>query len=84
MNSGKEIANEVYWVGQVDWSIRDFHSFNTEDGSTYNAFLLLDEKPALIDGVKAEYADDQLTRVLPLLSGKALQYVICKGLCLSA
>ena len=42
----------VNWVGAVDWNIRDFHGYITNRGSTYNAYLIRDEKTALIDTVK--------------------------------
>ena len=42
----------VNWVGVVDWNIRDFHGYITSRGTTYNAYLIRDEKTALIDTVK--------------------------------
>ncbi len=39
-----KIADNIYWVGAVDWNIRDFHGYSTYEGSTYNAYLILDEK----------------------------------------
>jgi flavorubredoxin len=47
-----ELAPKVYWVGAIDWTIRDFHGYLTEDGSTYNAYLLVDDHVTLIDTVK--------------------------------
>ncbi len=38
-----EIAKDIYWVGVIDWNIRDFHGYSTYEGSTYNAFLIMDE-----------------------------------------
>ena len=49
-----EIAKGIYWVGAIDWNIRDFHGYSTNEGTTYNAYLILDEKVALIDNVKNE------------------------------
>ena len=50
-----KIAEGVYWVGAIDWNLRNFHGYETEKGSTYNAYLILDEKimarfPVLRDG----------------------------------
>ena len=42
----------VNWVGVVDWNIRDFHGYITSRGTSYNAYLIQDEKTALIDTVK--------------------------------
>ena len=52
-----EIAKDIFWVGVIDWNIRDFHGYSTYQGTTYNAFLIMDEKITLIDAVKKEYAD---------------------------
>ncbi len=42
-----EIKPDVYWVGGIDWNERNFHGYTTERGSTYNAYLILDEKITL-------------------------------------
>ena len=52
-----EIADGIYWVGAIDWNIRDFHGYSTYQGTTYNAYLILDEKITLIDAVKKEFSD---------------------------
>ena len=39
-----ELAPKVYWVGAIDWDLREFHGYLTEKGSTYNAFLILDDR----------------------------------------
>jgi anaerobic nitric oxide reductase flavorubredoxin len=43
------LKDGVYWVGVVDWNIRDFHGYVTNRGSSYNAYLIQDEQTALID-----------------------------------
>ena len=48
-----KISESVYWVGAIDWNIREFHGYSTHRGSTYNAYLILADKPTLIDTVKA-------------------------------
>jgi flavorubredoxin len=58
-----EIKKDIYWVGAVDWDIRDFHGYTTYQGSTYNAYLVKDEKIALFDGVKKGFELDLLHRV---------------------
>ena len=42
--SNKELAPGIHWVGAVDWDVRDFHGYSTLQGTTYNAFLIVDEK----------------------------------------
>ena len=48
----------VNWVGVVDWNIRDFHGYVTSRGSAYNAYLISDEKIALVDTVKHAFSND--------------------------
>jgi flavorubredoxin len=60
---GLEIAPKVYWVGAIDWNVRDFHGYHTPHGSTYNAYLVLDEQVALIDTVKRSCFDEMKARV---------------------
>ena len=48
-----ELMKDVYWVGVVDWGLRQFHGheLSTHRGSTYNSYLILDEKTVLVDTV---------------------------------
>ncbi|MBF0101103.1 MAG: flavodoxin domain-containing protein [Desulfobacterales bacterium] len=65
----KEIKKGIFQVGVTDWNIRDFHGYSTESGTTYNAFLILDEKNVLIDTVKKEFSDqliDNIKSIIPL------------------
>lgn len=38
-----KIREDIYWVGGIDWELRNFHGYLTQKGSTYNAYLILDE-----------------------------------------
>ncbi|MGA2061820.1 MAG: FprA family A-type flavoprotein [Thermoguttaceae bacterium] len=71
------LRENIDWVGYVDWTIRDFHSYDTERGATYNAYLVRDEKTALIDAVKAPYADDLLAKISALCPPDKIDYVVC-------
>jgi anaerobic nitric oxide reductase flavorubredoxin len=71
------LRENIDWVGYVDWNVRDFHSYDTEHGATYNAYLVRDQKTALIDAVKAPYADDLLRNVSALCDPKKVDYVVC-------
>jgi len=66
----------VNWVGAIDWNIRDFHGYNTNRGSTYNAYLIRDEKVALIDTVKKEFCNDLIAHVEELTSFDKIDYII--------
>ena len=50
-----QITDKVYWVGAIDWSLRNFHGYLTSRGSSYNAFLILADKVTLIDTVKPQF-----------------------------
>ena len=76
MLSPVQITPDVWWVGAVDWNERDFHGYTTDRGSTYNAYLILDEHPTLIDAVKAPFVDELLTRVSQLVDPSRIEYVI--------
>ena len=58
-----KIKPNVYWVGGIDWDLRDFHGYKTPKGSTYNAYLIIDEKITLIDTVKHYLFEEMLEPV---------------------
>lgn len=67
----------IDWVGYVDWNVRDFHGYHTNRGSTYNAYLVRDEKTALIDTVKRPFAEELLKNVSALADPSQIDYVVC-------
>ncbi len=71
-----EIAKGIYDVGVNDWNIRDFHGYSTYQGTSYNAFLILDEKIALIDTVKKDFSDQLLDNISKIIDPKKIDYVI--------
>ena len=58
-----EIRPGIYWVGGIDWDLRYFHGYVTPRGSTYNSYLIMDEKIVLVDTVKHYLADEMLRDV---------------------
>ena len=71
-----KISDHVYWVGAVDWTIRDFHGYLTQRGSTYNAYLILADKITLIDTVKAPFKEEMLSRIASVVNPEDINYVI--------
>ena len=71
------LYDNIDWVGYVDWTVRDFHSFSTYRGATYNAYLVRDEKTALVDTVKEHYTDDLLRNMAALTDLSRVDYVVC-------
>jgi flavorubredoxin len=71
-----EIAKGIYDVGVIDWNIRDFHGYSTCQGTSYNAFLIIDEKIALIDTVKKNFSDQLIDNISKIIDPKKVDYVI--------
>lgn len=71
-----ELAKNVYWVGAVDWLTRDFHGYSTNRGTTYNAFLIIDEKVTLIDTVKKPYRSDLMHRIRNIIDPEKIDYLV--------
>jgi len=71
-----KISENVYWVGAIDWKLRDFHGYSTSHGSTYNAYLILGEKPILIDTVKAQFYEEMLARISSVIDPQNIRYLI--------
>ncbi len=71
-----ELVPKVYWVGAIDWTLRDFHGYLTEAGTTYNAYLILDERITLIDTVKAESVPEMMARVAEIVDPEKISYII--------
>lgn len=71
-----KISEKVYWVGAIDWNIRDFHGYSTKRGTTYNAYLILSDKPTLIDTVKKEFYGEMMARIQSVIDPKKIQIII--------
>ncbi len=72
-----EICKDVYWVGAVDWGLRDFHGYATEQGSTYNAFLVRGkDKTALIDTVKSDLVDQMLASIREIMDPADIDIIV--------
>jgi len=71
-----KISESVYWVGAIDWNIREFHGYSTLRGSTYNAYLILAEKVTLIDTVKAPFQEELLARIASVIDPQKIDYLV--------
>jgi len=70
------VTDDVYWVGAIDWTIRDFHGYSTERGTTYNAFLILADKVTLIDTVKAPFCEEMFSRIASVIDPAKIDYIV--------
>ena len=71
-----KLADGIYWVGAIDWNLRNFHGYETEKGSSYNAYLILDEKVTLIDTVKEGFGEEMLSRIRSVIDPAKIDVVI--------
>ena len=54
------VKNNIKWVGKIDWELRKFHGdeYSTHNGSSYNSYLIKEDKVALIDTVWGPFAKE--------------------------
>jgi len=71
-----KIKENIYWAGYIDWNLRNFHGYSTPSGSSYNAYLILDEQPTLIDTVKHYGYDEMLSRLKEIMDPSKIKYII--------
>ncbi|RDE16102.1 MAG: MBL fold metallo-hydrolase [Candidatus Thorarchaeota archaeon] len=73
-----EVVKDVYWVGAIDYNVRNFHgySYTTHHGTTYNAYLVMGEKIALIDGVLGSFSEEMFSRISEIIEPEKIDYMI--------
>ncbi len=74
--TAEKLTDKVYWVGAIDWGVRDFHGYLTSRGSTYNAFLIIDEKITLIDTVKKPFMNEMLARISSVIPPEKIDVIV--------
>lgn len=71
-----KLKENVYWVGEIDWDLRNFHGYLTQQGTTYNAYLILDEKITLIDSVRPYLYERMMQRLSRLIDPSRIHYIV--------
>jgi flavorubredoxin len=71
-----KLTENIYWVGGIDWNLRNFHGYLTQKGSTYNAYLIIDEKITLIDTVKHYLYDEMIERISSIIDPAKIDTII--------
>lgn len=71
-----EIKKDIYWVGVKDWNLVEFHGYSTPHGSTYNSYLIMDEKITLVDGVKHYLTHEQIERIKSVTDFSKIHYIV--------
>lgn len=70
------VSENVYWIGFIDWNLRNFHGYSTPSGSTYNAYFIDDEMPTVIDSVKHYGADEMIRRLKEVTDVSKIKYIV--------
>jgi len=70
------VKKDIHWVGAVDWSVRDFHGYSTMKGTSYNAFLVMDEKITLFDTLKQPFKNDLLHCIHKVVDPGKIDYLV--------
>lgn len=64
MPNALKIRDNIYWVGALDWEVRDIHCNTVPYGTTYNAYIVMDgEDVLLIDTVHPDFTDEMMSRI---------------------
>ncbi|MCK5128250.1 MAG: anaerobic nitric oxide reductase flavorubredoxin [Clostridiales bacterium] len=74
----KNVKNNVHWVGKTDWELRQFHGdeYSTNNGSTYNSYLIQEEKTVLIDTVWMPHAQEFVDNLAGEIDLDSIDYII--------
>ncbi len=73
---GVEIKPGIFWVGAIDWAVRDFHGYVTPNGTSYNNYLILDTHTTLVDTVKHDFAEYTLENIRGLVDPAKIENVV--------
>lgn len=71
-----KLRDNIWWVGAIDWDLRNFHGYLTQRGSTYNAYLIIDEKVTLIDNVKYYLYDEMISRISDVIDPARIDIIV--------
>ncbi|MEM0285891.1 MAG: FprA family A-type flavoprotein [Candidatus Methanomethyliaceae archaeon] len=71
-----KLTEGIFWIGVIDWNIRDFHGYLTRRGTTYNAYLIKDEKTVLIDTVKYNFKEELIKKINEISNIEQIDYII--------
>ena len=73
-----KVKNNIQWVGQRDWEVRDFHGteYKTEKGTSYNSYLIREEKTVLIDTVDHKFSHEFVQNLELEIDLKQIDYIV--------
>jgi len=73
-----KVTDNIYWVGAVDWNVRSFHgnTYNTKRGTTYNAYLIMDDRVTLVDTVYAPFSAELLNNISGIVDPAKIDNIV--------
>lgn len=72
-----ELAKDIFWIGAVDYNKRNFHGYSRSPrGTTYNSYLVRDEKNVVFDTVDNDYAGTMFCRLAKLMPLDKVDYIV--------
>ena len=73
-----EIKKGIYWVGAVEWNVRNFHgnTYSTRKGTTYNSYLIMDDKITLVDTVFEPFSGELIEKISQIVPPEKINYII--------
>ncbi len=73
-----KISDTVSWVGKIDWELNRFHGdeYSTHKGSSYNSYLIRDEKTVLIDTVWEPFSKEFVANLKKEIDLNKIDYII--------
>jgi flavorubredoxin len=72
-----KVSENIWWVGAIDWNLRDFHGFEVPRGTTYNAYLVMGEGGiALVDTVKDGFVPEMLARIATVTPLESITHIV--------
>ena len=72
------VKNNIHWVGQRDWEVRDFHGteYKTNKGTSYNSYLIREGKNVLIDTVDHKFSREFVQNLAAEIDLNLIDYVV--------
>ena len=76
--SATELMKDIYWVGAVDWNLRYFHgpAYSTHRGTTYNAYLIIDDQVTLVDTVYKPFTEELFKHIREIIDPAKIDNVV--------
>ena len=74
----RQVKNNVYWIGKIDWELEEFHGsdYSINHGSSQNAYLILEDKKVLVDTVWRPHSNEFIENLEKEIDLKEIDYIV--------